>query len=496
MIRQLALALPLLLTASWSRAQEPFRFVRENVLGTSSSLIVAAPDRATAERAETAVFAAVDRLAAIVSTWDATSELRLLLQAGSGAPSAELTEVVALGEQWRSATSGALDPAVAKLSGLWQAAEATGKAPDAAALASAVAGLPHPAIDIRDGKATCRGPVTFDAFAKGWIVDRASAAVASVPGATLVAFQIGGDTRVGKAAHECAIADPRQPADNGTPLCTVRLAGDAVATSGGYARGFTIAGTHRSHILDPRTGQPCDGVLGASVLAADTATADALATALCVLGVERGMPLLVQHHAEGVLVTADGAVHQSRGFEKRLVAPIAEAAAGTAPDAGPADANTWPQGFGLTVEFELAGPAGGGSRGWKRPYVAVWVEDQIGDPARTLCIWLENRRWLRDLRRWSRQYAELPEVIDTISQATRKAGHYTLTWDGTSDAGSQLAPGTYTVYVEVVREHGTYQLMKHEFELRSTPVEFAFDGNTEVTAAKVVFGKLAKGQKQ
>lgn len=477
------------------RAQEPFRFAREGVLGTNANLVVTAPDRAAAERVEAMVFAEVERLAAIVSTWDEASELSRLVRAGGGAPSTELARVLERAEGWRRDTDGALDPGVAVLTALWREAEKRNAPPDPATLHAAAAGLATPAIELGEAGARVRGPVTVDAFAKGWIVDAASAVVGKVDGAVLVAFQIGGDTRVGTAPHDVAIADPRAPADNGEPLCTVRLRGDAVASSGGYARGFTIAGVRHSHVLDPRTGAPCDDVLGASVIAPDTATADALATALCVLGTERGLPLLARHRAEGVLVTADGTVHQSPGFGARAIGAIRTAPAAGAAGAGTGGSNEWPAGFGLTVEFDLQGPAGGASRGWRRPYVAVWVEDAIGDPARTLCLWIENRRWLRDLRRWSRQYAELPDVLETVSQATRKAGHYTLTWDGTSDEGHRLVPGKYTVCIEVVREHGSYQLVKREVELRGEPLAIDVEGNPEMAAAKITFGALPGGKR-
>lgn len=487
------LAVPL--SCLHTSAQAPsFSFAREGVLGTSSTLNVRAADAAAAERAATAVFAEVDRLAAVLSTWDEHSELSRLCTAGGGRPSPELAEVLASAAQWRERSHGAFEPGVQRLLTLWQHAAKDGVAPSPAALAAEVAALREPSFALRDGTAQVRGPLTLDAFAKGHIVDRAVRALPREPGTALVAFQIGGDTRFGAEPTTIALADPRQPATNAKPLATLRLADRAVASSGGYARGFDVAGTHHSHIVDPRSGQPCDGVLGASVVAKDTATADALATLLCVLGPKDGLALLAEiPGAEGVLVTADGKEHRSPGFAD-LFDPAAPAATATATTA-PIDPKAWPAGFALQVDFEIKAPANGGNRGrggWKRPYVAVWIEDITGSPVRTLALWYDNDRWLRDLRRWTRSNAETPRLASLVSQATRKAGAYQLTWDGTDDEGRQVIANRYLVCIEVVREHGSYQLIRQELAMLQQPSEKQLEPNEEVAAAKLTFGPVAR----
>ncbi|MBL8738991.1 MAG: DUF2271 domain-containing protein [Planctomycetes bacterium] len=476
-------------------AQAPsFSFAREGVLGTSSNLTVRAADAAAAERAAAAVFAEVERLATVLSTWDEHSELSQLCKAGGGRPSAELAEVLASAAHWRERSRGAFEPGVQRLVALWQHAAKDGVAPSAASLAAEVAALREPSFTLRDGALQVRGPLTLDALAKGHIVDRAIRALPKEPGTALVAFQIGGDTRLGVEPTTIALADPRRPATNATPLATLRLADRAVASSGGYARGFDVGGVHHSHLVDPRSGLPCDGVLGASVVAKDTATADALATLLCVLGPKDGLALLAEFpSAEGVLVTADGKQHQSPGFAA-LLDPATAPAAVAAP-AAPIDPKAWPPGFALQVDFEIKAPANSGTRGrggWKRPYVAVWIEDITGAPVRTLALWYDNDRWLRDLRRWTRTNAETPRLASLVSQATRKAGAYQLTWDGTDDEGRQVIANRYLVCIEVVREHGSYQLIRQELAMLQQPVEQQLEANEEVAAAKLTFGPVAR----
>ncbi len=103
------------------------------------------------------------------------------------------------------------------------------------------------------------------------------------------------------------------------------------------------------------------------------------------------------------------------------------------------------------MNFEIGGPAGN-SRRYRRPYVAVWIEDKGGLTVRTLELWLQTRqpgpRWHKDLKRWYRddqvrRQADETNLIDTISRATRPPGKYTVTWDGKDDHGKPVGPGTY-----------------------------------------------------
>ena len=55
------------------------------------------------------------------------------------------------------------------------------------------------------------------------------------------------------------VANPLHSEDNAPPLTQVRLSDRAISTSAAYERGFTFAGKHYSHILDPRTGYPATG---------------------------------------------------------------------------------------------------------------------------------------------------------------------------------------------------------------------------------------------
>jgi hypothetical protein len=242
-------------------------------------------------------------------------------------------------------------------------------------------------------------------------------------------------------------------------------------------------------VFDPRTGRPAAHVLGASVLAPDAATADALATALQVLPVEEGMKLIAATSgADAVIVAANGDVRVTEGFRK-----LAEPGAFFGPRKAPP---TWPAGYAVAVEFELQDPTKAGADGarrrggYKRPYVAVWAEDAQGRPVRTLCLWVENLRWLDDLKRWRKLYRERGEAfVSASSSATRKAGVYTLAWDGRTDDGKPVPAGEYVLCIEVAREHGTYQIARETVKLGDATLKREIAGNVEMKRAEIRYGK-------
>ncbi|MBL8896551.1 MAG: DUF2271 domain-containing protein [Planctomycetes bacterium] len=155
------------------------------------------------------------------------------------------------------------------------------------------------------------------------------------------------------------------------------------------------------------------------------------------------------------------------------------------PPGAPAADASWSTRFELALEFELVRGSG---RGYRRPYVAAWIEDESGAAVRTLCLWIEQRQWLRDLRRWTkldraRVAAGGAPFVDAISRATRAPGKYELLWDGKDDQGRALPGGRYHLCLEVVREHGSYQILRKNFDTSAEPFELELGSNEEVGSA-------------
>ena len=111
----------------------------------------------------------------------------------------------------------------------------------------------------------------------------------------------------------------KHPRRKGKALAIVRLTNTCLVTSGDYERFFELNGKHYHHIIDPRPGYPARGCMSASVVAPNAEYADALATALCVLGPVKGLELIeLLPKVEAVLVGMDGKVHVSSGLRGQV----------------------------------------------------------------------------------------------------------------------------------------------------------------------------------
>ena len=183
------------------------------------------------------------------------------------------------------------------------------------------------------------------------------------------------------------------------------------------------------------------------------------------------------------MMAANGQRTSSPGWS-RLVVPLAQAAAAV---------QTTGAGFELAIQFTLARI---GDARYRRPYVAVWIEDKDRFPVRTVGLWTEKPRWLPEMKAWYRSdrlraLAEGTEIATSVSSATRPPGKYSLKWDLKDGAGKAVKPGHYTVCIEAAREHGTYQIIRQEMDLSGAARQFTLPGNVEIESASLDYHKAS-----
>ena len=501
-----------------------YEFYHENVMGTSLELRVRADDEKAARWAEDRVLREVDRQSAIFSGYDAASEFRRW-QSAAKEPrrvSPELFEVLLASDRWRGASGGAFDPRVEALTRLWSGSARQDRVPSTEELAAVRSLLGRPAWRLDPVLGTVERlsdcPLSLNGIAKGFIVERAcDLALDRERGVHGVMLNVGGDLRVrGDLDGLIGIAAPWSDSESSEPMAIIAVKDRSVATSGNSQRGFKINGRWYSHILDPRSGLPVDPIVSATVIAERSVDADAFAKVCNVLDPEESVRIARSFpNIECLIVTRDGRTARSDGwhrYERPQPVFLAFGGAGgvgspatgsvlpdaKAPDGGdvPKTAPLWNREFELVVNFEINRPEAEGGR-YRRPYVAVWVEDKDGNSVRTLTLWVSMGgagpfQWLPDLKRWyasdqERKRRGKKDLFFTISRPTRPPGKYKVIWDGRDDQGNVVPAGEYTIFVEAAREHGTYQSIRKQVTLSDQPFTEELKGNVEIRSASIEY---------
>ena len=293
------------------------------VMGTTLTIRAYAPSDAAGSTAIDAAFAEVARLEEILSTWRDTSEVSRLNRDAGGPwqrASPELVELCALSVEHSARTGGAFDVSAGPLIELWKQAVHANAAPAEGDLLRALdrTGFTGILIDRPRGMVRLAKPgmaLDFGGIGKGFALDRAARLLEerNIHSALL---DFGGQLLALDAPpNEAAwIADVRDPAEPQHTLTRVRLVRASISSSADYERGMKLGDKLVSHIVDPHTGRPVEGMRGSSIVSARAVDADALSTATYVLGFDAAVRYAEEHGVAALIVAADGRSARTQGF--------------------------------------------------------------------------------------------------------------------------------------------------------------------------------------
>ena len=266
----------------WGQARHEFT---ELHMGVAVRMVLFAPDTATARRAARAAYDRIAALEDVFSDYRPGSEVRRLeTRPGEWVPvTDELLEVLRTALLVAALTNGAFDPTAGPLTHLWRQARSAGVLPTPADLDAARALVNWRALHlngllsaVRIDRAGMR--LDLGGVAKGYILGQAMAVLDSA-GTSSALVEAGGDIILGDPPPGRLGWDVEIQGMAPGPLASV-----AVATSGTTEQYLEIGGVRYAHIIDPRTGLGLTTRHLATVIGPDPAVADALATALVVLG--------------------------------------------------------------------------------------------------------------------------------------------------------------------------------------------------------------------
>ncbi len=306
-------------------------------MGTLFRIELYAPSQNAALLAATRAFDRIEQLEAIFSDYRSDSELNRLSRQGAAGPqlvSRNLFEILERAQQISERTGGAFDITVGPEVALWREARRTRRLPTATQLAQARAAVGYQNLVLDREKRTVllkRPDMKLDlgGIAKGYAADQALEVLKS-QGIASALIDAGGDLTLGapppgKAGWKVSIASP--DAGRLEPPCTLVLQGVAIATSGNSRQFVEINGRRYSHIVNPSNGEGLTGAASTTVIAPDGSTADALATALSVLPLARGLQVVESiKGASAYLVRRETGQWQrraSRGFPQQRCSQLA-----------------------------------------------------------------------------------------------------------------------------------------------------------------------------
>lgn len=289
----------------------------------ASEFSVTIPAEACRQPVETAAAALdeVERLEDLLSVFREESELACLNRSGGGPVSRELMSILLCAARLSRSTRGAFDPATGALVRAWAARRVP--LPVDLAAARARSGLHHVHFDVPHRRITFACPgVAFNlgAFGKGYALDEA-ARRAGVRSALLQGGQ-SSILAVGTPPEEprgwpVQLMDPQRPT---RPLARLWLRNRALATSATTHQYFVQDGRRYGHILDPRTGWPVQHVDSVSVLAPYAGEADALSTALFVMGPAAGARFIEANPALGAIFAGPGGIRRCGAVDMEVTA--------------------------------------------------------------------------------------------------------------------------------------------------------------------------------
>jgi thiamine biosynthesis lipoprotein len=296
--------------------------VSRPLMGTSFEIAAWVPgDRQAATRdLLNEVLGAAAELERQISSWDPESEISAVNRAAGEAPvavGADLRALVEIAVFWADRTGGAFDVTVPPLIELWKRAGAQGELPGETDIAETLERVGFKKILIEED--TLYLPengmrLGFGAIGKGFAADRVAEMLLAA-GLENFIVGAGGDLIVrgarGPSAWRVGIRDP----SGSGLLAKSPISNRAVATSGNYEQFISIGGRRYSHILDPRSGKPVSGLTSVTVFSARAVDSDALATALFVMGSDKGVEFVEElPDVEALFITEAGSAILSSGL--------------------------------------------------------------------------------------------------------------------------------------------------------------------------------------
>ena len=293
------------------------------LMGSDFEITVVAKTQLEADKQIAIAISEISRIEALISSWKTTSETSNINKNAGVNPvkvSEELFSLIQRALQISNLTDGAFDISYASMDKLWKYDGSMSQMPSKEAIKKSVAKVGYKDIVVDPQNTTVflknKGmKIGFGAIGKGYAADKAKKLLIS-NGVSGGIINASGDinswgSKPSGSLWQVAITNPL----NKNKAFAMLPIKDAVVTSGNYEKYVTFNSRRYSHIIDPRTGYPSQGIISVTVFAPKAELADALATSVFVMGVETGIDRINQLKAiECIIITDTGTIITSNNL--------------------------------------------------------------------------------------------------------------------------------------------------------------------------------------
>ena len=296
-----------------------------SMLGSPLEITVVAKDTIQGNQYIDLAITEVKRIEYLISDWIPSTQISQVNKNAGSKPvkvDKEVFDLVGRSIKVSQITSGAFDISYASMDKIWKFDGSMKAMPTEEAIKKSVSkiGYKNIILDSKEQTIFLKNEgmkLGLGGIGQGYIADKVKELLFS-KGCTSGIVNVSGDINAWGRQQD---GNPWtvgivNPLNKNKVFATFPLEDSAVETSGNYEKYVIFNGIRYSHIIDPRTGYPAQGVVSVSVFAKQTEIADALATGIFVMGVEVGIDLVNQlKGVECIMVDDKGKIHSSKGID-------------------------------------------------------------------------------------------------------------------------------------------------------------------------------------
>ena len=267
----------------------------------------------------------ISRIESLISSWDKNSQTSLINNSAGIKPvqvDKELFDLIYRSIRISDLTQGAFDISYASMDKLWYFDREMKKLPTSQEIAESVSKVGFQNIVLDEKNRTVflklKGmKIGFGAIGKGYAADKAKDILIENNVQSGIINASGDLTAWGqKPSGDDWMVAVVNPLNKSKVFSWLPIKNSSIVTSGNYEKFFNIGGKSYSHIIDPRTGYPSEGILSVTIISENAELADALATSVFVLGTDIGIDMINQlKNVDCIIINSDNKIIKSDNIQ-------------------------------------------------------------------------------------------------------------------------------------------------------------------------------------